>query len=507
MSIDPVTQGPLRMVHPQLEALLNAAIDGVLILDHKSRIRLMSHAAERMFGYREADMLGHDVSYLLPDYHDVSHPQLMGVQEPQFLGHAWHLQARRRDGSRFAAELASGKIHGIDPPRYVAFVRDISDRVKREVALRQSESALRTAQRLANIGNYIIHQDASQDDYASPQLRRMFDWDQEGSVSHILVRMLSVVHPSDQARVMQAFAELENDGRSIDIEYRTLSVTSGLRHIHHLAQRLKDETDDRTQHVGTIHDITDRKLADYELRNMHNRIAHFGRVSTMGEMATGMAHEINQPLTAIASYAQACRRLLMGGNSEIDEIAAALEQIAQQALRAGEVIRRMRAFARHHEARMKPVGANRLLEELVELAQTDAHHHNVRLLVEADADAPMVCADAVQIQQVLLNLVRNAIDAMQTIPEPSREVVLRTRVAEQGEIEFMVADRGAGLPPELSSQVFTAFFTTKPSGTGLGLSISQSIIKVHGGRLWCTDNPGGGARFFFSLPSIDTVRE
>jgi two-component system sensor kinase FixL len=506
MSIDPVTQGPLRMVHPQLEGLLNAAIDGVLILDHKGRIRLMSHAAERMFGCREADMLGCDVSHILPEYHDGKHAQLADVQEPRFLDHAWHLQGRRRDGSRFAAELASGKIHGIDPPRYVAFVRDISDRVRREAALRQNESALHTAQRLANIGNYIIHQDASQGDYASPQLRRMFDWDQEGTVSQILVRMLSVVHPADHARVMQVFAELEHDGRSIDIEYRTLSVTSGLRHIHHLAQLLKEEPDGRVQHVGTVHDITDRKLADYELRNMHNRIAHFGRVSTMGEMATGLAHEINQPLTAIASYAQACRRMLIGGTDEIDEITAALEQIAQQALRAGEVIRRMRTFAKYHEAKLETVGANRLLEELVELAQTDAHHHNVRLLVEAAAEMPVVCADAVQIQQVLLNLVRNAIDAMQAIPEPQREIVLRTRVAERGEIEFMVADRGAGLPSELSSEVFTAFFTTKPSGTGLGLSISQSIIKAHGGRLWCTDNPGGGARFFFSLPSGDAAR-
>lgn len=466
----------------------------------------MSHAAERMFGYREAEMLGHDVNKLLPEYNDGNHTQLHDVQEPQFLGHAWQLQGRRRDGSRFAAELASGKIHGIDPPRYVAFVRDISDRVRREAALRQSEAALRTAQRLANIGNYIIHQDSGQDDYASPQLRRMFDWDQEGSVSNILVRMLSVVHPSDQARVMQAFAELENDSRSIDIEYRTLSVTSGLRHIHHLAQIFHDDAVGRTQHIGTVHDITDRKIADYELRNMHNRIAHFGRVSTMGEMATGIAHEINQPLTAIASYAQACRRMLIDGTYEVDEITAALEQISQQALRAGEVIRRMRTFAKYHEAKLEPVGANRLLDELVELAQTDAHHHNVRLLVEQAVETPTVCADAVQIQQVLLNLLRNAIDAMQSIPEPLREVVLRTRVAERGEIEFMVADRGLGLPPELSSEVFTAFFTTKSSGTGLGLSISQSIIKAHGGRLWCTDNPGGGARFFFCLPSIEAVR-
>lgn len=500
MSTDPVTQGPLRMIHPQLEALLNAAIDGVIIFDHKQRIRLMSRTAERIFGCCEADMLGHQVVALLPDLDHGDRQTEMRVKEPAAGENALRLQGVRGNGSTFAAELACGRIHGIDPPRYIAFVRDISDRVQREVALQHSEAALHTAQRLANIGNYVVNYNAAHSDYASLQLRRMFDWDEHDPVDNILTRMLSVVHPADRASVTQAFAELESEGHSLDIEYRTLSASTGLRHIHHLAQLSYDAKRRPLQHVGTIHDITERKLADYELRNMHSRIAHFGRVSTMGEMATGLAHEINQPLTAIASYAQACRRLVLNGDFEIGEIAGALEQIAQQALRAGEVIRRMRSFARYHEAKLEPAVANRVLEELAQLAQTDAHYHGVRLLLELAAESPQVCADTVQIQQVLLNLVRNAIDAMQGVPEPQREIVLRTRVDERGDVEFMVADRGTGLSPEIVAEAFNAFFTTKSSGTGLGLSISQSIVKAHGGRLWCTDNPGGGARFYFCLP-------
>ncbi len=502
MSIDPVTQGPLRMVHPQLEALLNAAIDGVLILDHKSRIRLMSQAAESMFGYRESDVLGYDISKLLPAFADDGTAQGEARRHRDLSGHTRQLQGRRQDGTRFAVEMASGRVYGLEPPRFIAFVRDISDRTRREAALQQSEAALHTAQQLANIGNYVIHHDSDQFDYASPQLRRMFDWDLEGVMSHMLVRVLAVVHPADRGRVMHAFAELENEGHSIDIEYRTLAADSGLRHIHHLAQLICDEQGHPVQHVGTVHDITDRKLADYEVRNMHTRIAHFGRVSIMGEMATGLAHEINQPLTAIASYAQGCRRMFINGSYETEEIVGVLEQISQQALRAGEVIRRMRSFAKYHEAKMESIEANRLLDELVQLGQTDVHYHNVRLLLEPAIEAPVICADVVQIQQVLLNLVRNAIDAMEDVPEPQREVVLRTRIDERGEVEFMVADRGAGLPPEMSAEIFNAFFTTKNSGTGLGLSISQSIVRAHGGKLWCTDNPGGGARFFFCLPSI-----
>jgi two-component system sensor kinase FixL len=192
--------------------------------------------------------------------------------------------------------------------------------------------------------------------------------------------------------------------------------------------------------------------------------------------------------------------MFMNNTYEDHEIADTLDQIAQQALRAGEVIRRMRTFAKYHEAKLETMPANRVLEELVQLAQTDAHFHSVRLLLEVAVESPVICADTVQIQQVLLNLVRNAIDAMQETPEAQREILLRTRVDEHDDIEFMVADRGTGLSPEIAAAAFNAFFTTKSSGTGLGLSISQSIIKAHGGRLWCTDNPDGGARFYFSLP-------
>jgi two-component system sensor kinase FixL len=486
------------MVHPQLEALLNAASDGVIVFDQERRIRLMSRKAERMFGCREADLLGLQLGELLPQFAQGNalpeHPSRYAADETPL-----RLEATRRDRSVFAAELTCGQIHGIDPPRFIAFVRDISDRVQREVALAHSEAALHTAQRLANIGNYVINYGDDSPDYASLQLRRMFNWSEQQSIDHILEKILAVVHPADQLAAMQAFAELETQRQSIDIEYRILCANTGLRYIHHLVQVSWDATGQPAQQIGTVHDITERKIADYEFRNMHSRVAHFGRVSTMGEMATGIAHEINQPLTAIASYAQASRRMLMNGKYEDHEVADTLEQIAQQALRAGEVIRRMRAFAKYHEAKLQTMPANRVLEELVQLAQTDAHFHNVHLSLEVAAECPFICADSVQIQQVLLNLVRNAIDAMHGTVEPRREILLRTRVSELGEVEFMVADRGTGLSPEIAAAAFNAFFTTKSSGTGLGLSISQSIIKAHGGRLWCTDNPGGGARFYFSL--------
>jgi len=219
----------------------------------------------------------------------------------------------------------------------------------------------------------------------------------------------------------------------------------------------------------------------------------------MGEMATGLAHEVNQPLTAIATYAQACQRLLASGANANDEVAAALEQIAAQALRAGEVIRRLRSFVKNREVRREIVEANRLLEDLMTLAQTDTRNHGVRVQLERAPEAPQLLVDAVQIQQVILNLLRNSIDAMGHLPEADREITLRVRCIEDCSVEFMISDRGHGIP-ESATELFNPFYTTKPGGTGLGLTISRSIVRAHGGKLWCGPNPGGGARFFFTLP-------
>ncbi len=187
---------------------------------------------------------------------------------------------------------------------------------------------------------------------------------------------------------------------------------------------------------------------------------------------------------------------------EEDEISAALEQISSQALRAGEVIRRLRSFVKNREVRREPIEVSRLLEDVETLAQTDARHHGVRILLQPAHQLPQIKADAVQIQQVILNLVRNSIDAMQEVAEPQREIVLRTLVDAEGDVEFMVADRGPGVDASALAELFNPFFSTKPGGTGLGLSISRSIVRAHGGKLWCSANPGGGACFFFTLPAV-----
>lgn len=505
-SATPQRQEAQAIFEPQFDASLDLPAESMVLIDHAGCIKLLSPAAERMFGYSEAELLGQYAGKLVTeDYRPVQDRYIQLCLQTgawKAIGLTCEVMAERRDGSQFAAEIALGYLPGMMPPELIAFVRDIGERKRAEDAMRHSEAALHTAQELANIGNYVIHFDGNAEDYASPQLRRIFGWEPDESISSLAVYVQSVVHPSDRHRVVQAFTELYAGGGSFDIEYRMLHANTGLRYLHHIAQTIYSADGRMLQQMGTVHDITERRLAEYEVRQMQDRLAHFGRISTMGEMAAAIAHEVNQPLAAIAIFAQSCERLLSSEDFVREELAAPLSQIARQALRAGEIIRRLRSFSKHHEVQFELVNANRLLDELLILAQTDAHHHNVRIHLQPAASLPLVRVDALQIQQVLLNLVRNSIDAMAGIPETDREIILRTRLDEQGDVEFTVADRGRGLDPQIVDDLFKPFFTTKTAGTGLGLAISASIVRAHGGKLWCADNPGGGACFLFAMPAV-----
>lgn len=230
------------------------------------------------------------------------------------------------------------------------------------------------------------------------------------------------------------------------------------------------------------------------------RLTHVARLATMGEMAAGIAHELNQPLTAIASYAQACDWLLARGNADTTELREALQQITAQGLRAGEIIRRLRALVRAPETQHALTDVNELLEELKGLALTDARVHNVRLRLELAPDLAPVMMNRVEIQQVVLNLVRNAIEALEGAPPERRDVILRTAAGMESTVEISVVDSGPGVDASIVTRLFTPFVTTKPAGTGLGLAIARSIVEAHKGTLRYLPEGAGGACFMLRLP-------
>ncbi len=236
---------------------------------------------------------------------------------------------------------------------------------------------------------------------------------------------------------------------------------------------------------------------------LRKRLLHLTRVTTVGEMASSIAHEVNQPLTAISTYAQACRRMVEADDVSREEVVRILGRITDEALRAGEIIHRLRELVRRRESERRTWSVNTLIHQVMPLAKMDARLHGVVLQLELEPDLPSVVVDGVQIQQVLLNLIRNGVDALEGQTQPAPEVVVRTcRTAPAG-IRVSVSDCGCGLPDTAQEDLFQPFFTTKRDGMGMGLSISRSIILMHGGRLWFERNPGRGTTFHFSLPTED----
>ncbi|MGH8262746.1 MAG: sensor histidine kinase [Steroidobacteraceae bacterium] len=244
-----------------------------------------------------------------------------------------------------------------------------------------------------------------------------------------------------------------------------------------------------------------RKLDESASEPLEGRLMQVSRLATIGEMAAGVAHELNQPLTAITTYAQACTRLIDRGDPNLGDMREALQQIASQALRAGGIIRRLRSLVRHAEPERQVTELNLLVSELQELMETDARIHGVRLRFEFDDGLPPVSVDRVQIQHVLLNLLRNALEALATVETSRRDVVVRTAPLQNGEVELSVSDSGPGLTAAVAERMFDPFFTTKESGTGLGLSISATILRLHGGRLAHRPAEPAGACFFACLPA------
>lgn len=255
--------------------------------------------------------------------------------------------------------------------------------------------------------------------------------------------------------------------------------------------------------VAQFDDQTERRRAEREAERLRENLAHVARVGAMGEMTAGIAHEMNQPLTAISSYAQACRFMLERGSLDEERLGEVLDKISKSTQRAGEVIRRLRTFVRKRKSERIEARVDELVADVVALMEVDARLQDLEIHVEPADGLPPVVADKVQIQQVVLNLVRNAMDAMRGVEPPARPIVVRTEALGEAAVVVAVEDRGPGVPEDVRDELFHPFVTTKETGMGMGLSICRSIVDAHGGRLWFTDNPEGGATFYFSLPTAD----
>ena len=333
--------------------------------------------------------------------------------------------------------------------------------------------------------------------YNTPNVSRVFGYDPHNAVGR--VAMLDGVHPDDVERAAALFLEARRSpGRPVTTEIRVRRADGAWLWVEGTACNMLDNPHVRAIVVNS-RNVTDRKRAEGAARQRQVELAHVLRVHSMGEVASGLAHEINQPLAAIVNYARGCVRRLQGWRAP-DGVVDALERITEEALRAGGVVRGLRQFLRKEPPRRAPEDLNALALEAVRLSEADGREHAATIRCDLGPGMPLVEVDRVQIEQVIVNLIRNGLEAMAPGEEARREIVVRTAVADAVSLTVSVCDRGSGLTADVAERMFDPFFTTKPNGLGMGLSISRSIVDDHGGRIWAAPNADGGITVSFTIP-------
>jgi PAS domain S-box-containing protein len=312
----------------------------------------------------------------------------------------------------------------------------------------------------------------------------------------------SGIHPEDRERVLETYTEAFDTRQRLMMDYRLRRFDGEYRWVLDTGAPRFDAGGAFLGYIGTVIDITDRKRAEAELRLQREELAHVTRLSTMGELAASLAHELNQPLTAILSNAQAAQRFLARDPTNLKEMEEILQDIVKDNSRAGEVIKRMRTLVKKEAPDFAPLDMGGVISDVVLLAHSDAILHNVHLSLEVGPDLPPIRGDRVQLQQVVLNLLLNAFDAMADCPTSQREIKVRAGRGLGRMLMVAVSDKGTGISEENRETIFHPFYTTKRSGLGMGLSISRSIIEAHGGRLSVENNADRGATFYFSIPVV-----
>ena len=288
-------------------------------------------------------------------------------------------------------------------------------------------------------------------------------------------------------------------GEAVVYEFRAITLKNRVAWMETHAAPLRDARGNIYALLGITRDITEHKQAEEQARRHQTELARVARLSTMGEMATGIAHELNQPLSAIANFSRGCIRRLRSGGMSPQELIVPLEEVCEQAERAGDILRHVRDFVRKREPRLKSLDVNQIVRAVVKFTEHEARHQCTHVRLNLDPLLPKVAADAIMIEQVIVNLVRNAIEAMTEVTPSRREIVIQTRLFESDSVEVEVADTGPGIEGGLIDQVFDQFFTTKPEGVGMGLAISRSIIESHGGKIRAESSRDGGAILRFTL--------
>ncbi len=494
--------GTVPYAEPELlPAVLAVAGCLAVVLDREGRIVFFNQACEALSGYRFEEVKGRPVwDFLLaPEETEEVRAVFRGLKQsgrPNRQEHHWVTKAGEPRSIRWSNTVltdADGKVEYV-----IGTGLDVSDHERLETELEEREARLQAILTTALEGIITIDE-RGLIETVNPAVESIFQYPAEELIGRNVKMLMPPPYRTEhdgyiaryletgEARIIGIGREVEGlrkNGTIFPLELGVSEVVVRGRRIF----------------TGIVRDISDRRRAEEEARWRLDELAHTSRLLELGEMTTGIAHEVNQPLAAIVTFAQACLRMLNAGNADLEVIKDALTQIASQGGRAGAIIHRLRDLARKGSTERQPVALEATIRAVVELIAHELRHHDIRVKLELADNLPPLEADRVQIEQVLLNLMRNAVEAMHESPESHRWLNLRAERDGDGMVEVTVLDGGKGLPEEANDRVFDTFYSTKPKGMGVGLSISRSIIEAHGGKLWAEPNPGGGAKFHFTLP-------
>ena len=373
---------------------------------------------------------------------------------------------------------------------------DIDDRKRAEEQLRRSQAYIAESQRLARLGGFSWRVESGQITW-SDQIYRIFEFEPGGLVT--LERIGSRVHPEDIPLLGDMIERAQRAGSDLEYEHRLIMPNQSVKYLHLVAHATQDQ-DGRLEYIGAVQDVTERRLAEEALTQARSDLAHVTRVTSLGVLTASIAHEVNQPLSGIITNASTCLRMLAATPPNVEGARETAKRTIRDGNRASELVTRLRALFSKKESTTERVDLNEAAQEVIALSLSELQRNRVILRLEFADNLPVVTGDRVQLQQVILNLLKNASDAMSAVNDRPRQLQIRTERGTHDQVRLTVQDAGIGLDPQAMDRLFHPFYTTKNDGMGIGLSVSRSIIERHHGRLWAEPNDGPGATFSFSIP-------
>ncbi|HEU4890749.1 MAG TPA: PAS domain S-box protein [Vicinamibacterales bacterium] len=496
----------LRRSETRKAAILDSALDCIVTIDHQGCITEFNPAAERTFGHRRDEVLGQQLAdVIVPPTLRARHrdglARYLATGETRVLGKRIEMTAVRADGREFPTELAITRIPLDGPPSFTGYLRDITERKQAEEKLRRSEAFLVEAQLLSQVGSF-SWQVATDEITWSEQLYRIFGIDRDAPVTFEVIA--SRVHPEDLPAFQEQVARSRQDGSDVQLEIRLLMPDRTVKYIHVVAHCREDSGE--REYIGAVQDVTQRRHSEDVLAKARSELAHVARVTSLGVLTASIAHEVNQPLAGIMTNAGTCLRMLDADPPNLEGARETVRRTIRDGNRASDVMTRLRALFSKKDFSLESLDLNEATREVIALSLSDLRRHRVILQSELADDLPFVTGDRIQLQQVILNLLRNASDAMVDVHERPRTLLVKTEPESGNRVRVTVRDVGVGLSPQNLDSLFDAFYTTKSGGMGIGLFVSRSIIERHHGRLWAQPNDGPGATFLFTIPAASNSR-